>query len=29
VPSNPGFDSLAYSAGLSYHLGKREASLMH
>lgn len=27
VPSNPGFDSMSYSAGLSYHLGKRESSL--
>lgn len=27
VPSNPGFDSMSYSAGLSYHLGKRETNL--
>ncbi|MGA7255569.1 MAG: acyloxyacyl hydrolase [Terracidiphilus sp.] len=27
VPSNPGFDSMSYSAGFSYHLGKRETSL--
>jgi long-subunit fatty acid transport protein len=27
VPSNPGFDSISYSAGLSYHLGKRETNL--
>jgi hypothetical protein len=26
VPSNPGFDSMSYSAGLSYHLGKRETN---
>ena len=24
VPSNPGFDSMSYSAGISYHLGKWE-----
>jgi hypothetical protein len=27
VPSNPGFDSMSYSAGLSYHLGKRKTNL--
>lgn len=27
VPSNPGFDSMSYSAGFSYHLGKRETNL--
>ena len=27
VPSNPGFDSISYSAGFSYHLGKRETNL--
>ncbi len=27
VPSNPGFDSMSYSAGFSYHLGKREKNL--
>lgn len=27
VPSNPGFDSMCYSAGISYHLGKRETNL--
>ena len=27
VPSNPGFDSMSYGAGLSYHLGKRETNL--
>ena len=25
VTSNPGLDSMTYNAGLSYHLGKREA----
>ena len=25
VPSNPGFDSMGYGAGLSYHLGKRKS----
>jgi len=24
VPSNPGFDSMSYSAGFSYHLGRQE-----
>jgi hypothetical protein len=27
VPSNPGFDSMSYGAGLSYHLGKRKTNL--
>jgi hypothetical protein len=27
VPSNPGFDSMSYAAGFSYHLGKRETNL--
>jgi hypothetical protein len=27
VPSNPGFDSMSYGAGFSYHLGKRETNL--
>ena len=27
VPSNPGFDSMSYVAGFSYHLGKRETNL--
>ena len=27
VPSNPGFDSMSYSTGFSYHLGKRETNL--
>ncbi len=26
VPSNPGFDSMSYGAGFSYHLGKRETT---
>jgi Lipid A 3-O-deacylase (PagL) len=26
-PSNPGFDSMSYGAGFSYHLGKPEANL--
>jgi len=27
VPSNPGFDSMSYSIGLSHHLGRRETNL--
>lgn len=27
VPSNPGFDSMGYTAGISYHLGKRKTNL--
>ncbi len=27
VPSNPGFDSMSYSAGFSYHLGKGKTNL--
>ena len=27
VPSNPGFDSMGYGAGISYHLGTRKTSL--
>lgn len=26
VPSNPGFDSMSYGAGFSYHLGRRETN---
>ena len=27
VPSNPGYDSISYSTGLSYHIGKRVSNL--